>query len=286
MGVPGERERIGYRAPLAVRCFDAAGAPFARDGLSAVAWPENDPATTVRATLSPVSDLLGFGSVPGRRAYQRARSTDGEPLNWPAPAAPEPFVVRVTDRARRYLPTTVLAEVPVATPVAVPLYPAPGRQAPTGWAVVRGELHGAPDGAPLGWGVVEVSTDAGLHSTVSDADGRFQLCLPYPEALPELPGASATGVAPGSADPVSGSADPAPVGLAALTWPVTVAVRCRPGALRRPPDSAAQDPPYLDSILGQPPALIDRGGDGPQPTVTETLTFGTALVLPLTVVPS
>ncbi|GGM96311.1 hypothetical protein [Streptomyces fuscichromogenes] len=280
MGVPGERERIGYRAPLAVRCFDAAGAPFARDGLSAVAWPENDPATTVRATPSPFSDLLGFGSVPGRRAHQRARSTDGEPLNWPAPAAPEPFVVRVTDRARRYLPTTVLAEVPAGTPVAVPLYPAPGRQAPTGWAVVRGELHGDPDGGPLGWGVVEVSTDAGRHATVSDADGRFLLCLPYPEALPELPGGSAADPAPGSTDPA-----PGPAGLAALTWQVTVAVRCQPGALRRPVDSAAQDPPYLDSILGQAPARIDLGG-GPQPTVTETLTFGTALVLPLTVVPS
>ncbi|MGW4913948.1 hypothetical protein [Streptomyces sp. NPDC004270] len=273
MGVPGERERIGYRAPLAVRCFDPAGAAFARDGLSAVAWPENDPATTVRATPSPFSDLLGFGSLPGRRAYQRARSTGGEPLNWPVPAAPEPFVVRVTDRARRYLPTTLLAEVPVGAPVAVPLYPAPGRQAPSGWAVVRGELHGAPDGAPLGWGVVEVTTDAGRYTTVSDADGRFLLCLPYPEALPELPGAPGAGPAPASA------------GLASLTWPVTVEVRCRPGALRRPVDSAPQDPPYLDSVLGQTPAPIDLGG-GPQPAVTETLTFGTALVLPLTVVPS
>ncbi|MEU9154679.1 hypothetical protein AB0D59_30005 [Streptomyces sp. NPDC048417] len=273
MGVPGERERIGYRAPLAVRCFDAAGAAFARDGLSAVAWPESDPATTVRATPSPFSDLLGFGSLPGRRAHQRARSTDGEQLNWPVPVAPEPFAVRVTDRARRYLPTTLLAEVPVGRPVAVPLYPAPGRQGPSGWAVVRGELHGAPDGGPLGWGVVEVTTDAGRYTTVSDADGRFLLCLPYPEALPELPGVS--------------EADPAPGlgGLASLTWPVTVATRCQPGALRRPVGSAPQDPPYLDSILGQAPAPIDLGG-GPQPAVTETLTFGTPLVLPLTVVPS
>ncbi|MEU6198267.1 hypothetical protein [Streptomyces sp. NPDC047061] len=273
MGVPKERERIGYRAPLAVRCLDAAGAAFARDGLSAVAWPESDPATTVRATPSPFSDLLGFGTLPGRRADRRARSTDGEPLDWPVPAAPEPFVVRVTDRARRYLPTTLLAQVPAGTPVAVPLYPAPGRQAPSGWAVVRGELHGAPDGAPLGWGVVEVSTDAGRHTTVTDADGRFLLCLPYPEALPELP------EQPGAA------AGPAPAGLASLTWPVTVAVRCQPGALRRPVEPAPQDPPYLDSILGQAPARIDPGG-GPQPTVTETLAFGTALVLPLTVVPS
>jgi hypothetical protein len=275
MGTLGERERIGYRAPLALRCFDAAGAASAVGGLSAVAWRESDPATTFRAVPSPVSSLLGFGSLPGQRAYQRAYSTDGQPLSWPVPAAPERFAVRVTDRARRYLPVTILAEVPVSTPVDVPLYSAPGRPAPSGWAVVRGELHDAADRGPIAWGVVEVSTDAGQYTTVSDDSGRFLLYLPYPEALPALldsPSAPAQASGPGS-------------GLGAVTWPLTIGVRSEPGALRGPAASTVPEPPYLDSILGQAPARIDPGG-GPQPTVTETLAFGAALVLPITVVPA
>lgn len=273
MGTLGERERIGYRAPLALRCFDAVsavGVACGAGGLSAVAWRESDPATTFAAVPSPVSSLLGFGGLPGQRAYQRAYSTDGRPLSWPAPAAPEPFVVRVTDRGRRYLPVTILAEVPVSTPVDVPLYSAPGRPAPSGWAVVRGELHDAADRAPIAWGVVEVSTDAGQYSTVSDESGRFLLYLPYPEALPALLDSPSAG---------SGS------GLGAVTWPLTIGVRSEPGALRRPAASTVPEPPYQDSILGQAPARIDPGG-GPQPTVTETLAFGAALVLPITVVPA
>jgi hypothetical protein len=55
--------------------------------------------------------------------------------------------------------------------------------------------------------------------------------------------------------------------------------------LRRPAASTVPEPPYQDSILGQAPARIDQGG-GPQPTVTATLAFGAALVLPITVVPA
>jgi hypothetical protein len=262
-----ERERTGYRAPLALRCFDPVGSVAVGGGLSAVAWREGDPAVTYRAVPSPVSSLLGFGSLPGQRAYQRTRSTDGRPLSWPAPAGSEPFVVRVTDRYRRFLPTTLLAGVPVGAPVDVPLYSAPGRPAPSGWATVRGELHSAVDRSPVAWGVVEVSTDAAQYVTVSDDSGRFLLHLPYPEALPALAG------------PASAAS-----GLGAVTWPLTIGVRCEPGALRGQAAPAAPEPPYLDSILGQAPAGIDSGG-GPQPTVAVTLVFGAALVLPVTVVP-
>jgi hypothetical protein len=268
-----ERERTGYRAPLALRCSDPVGEVAAGGGLSAVAWRESDPAVTYRAVPSPVSSLLGFGSLPGQRAYQRTRSTDGRPLSWPAPAGSEPFVVRVTDRYRRYLPTTLLAGVPVSAPVDVPLYSAPGRPAPSGWATVRGELHSAADRSALAWGVVEVSTDAVRYITVSDDSGRFLLHLPYPEALPALAGSP------------SAASGPAASGLGAVTWPLTIGVRCEPGALRRPAAPAAPEPPYLDSILAQAPAGIDPGG-GPQPTVTATLAFGAALVLPITVVPA
>jgi len=266
MGGPGESERTGYRAALAVRCVDAAGAVLGGGGLSAVAWRRNDPATTFRAVPSPVSSLLGFGSLPGQRAYQRAGSTGGRPLDWPVPAGTEPYVVRVTDRYRRYLPVTVEVAVPVDAPVEIPLYSAPVRPTPSGWATVRGELHRAGDGGPVAWGVVEVSAEAARYTAVSDDNGRFLLHLPYPEALPALPDAAAT---------------PGP-GPTAISWPVTIRVRCGAGVLRGP---AAPDPPYLDSILGQPPAGIDSGG-GPQQSVTETLVFGAALVLPLTVVPA
>ncbi|WP_405868109.1 hypothetical protein OG407_49680 [Streptomyces sp. NBC_01515] len=265
MGVLGERERIAYRAPLALRCADAVSGAAVGDGLSAVAWRGSDPATTYPAVPSPVSSLLGFGGLPGQRPYERAYSTGGDPLNWPDPAAPEPFTVRVTDHARRYLPVTLLAQVPVSAPVEVPLYSAPGRPAPSGWAVVRGELRAA-DQSAVAWAVVEVAADTVPYTTVSDADGRFLLHLPYPEALPALPGASSAGA-----------------GLGAVTWPLTIGVRSEPATLRTPAAPAAPGPPYLDSILGQAAGGIDPGG-GAIPTVTETLVFGAPVTLLLTVV--
>lgn len=262
----GELERTGYRAPLALRCADQVGGGTVADGLGALARREGDTAPPVTATRSPVSGLLGFGSLPGQRAAEWTRSTGGAPLTWPAPGAGTPFVVQVTDRDRRFLPTTLRVEVPVTAPAEVPLFSAAARPAPSGWATVRGEVRVDGTGAPAAWSVVQVATDGTQYRTVADDAGRYLLYLPYPEALPPLSGGDSTG-------------------LAAVTWPLTVGVGHQPGALTAPRDAAPADPPFLDSILGQASSAIAVDG-ATQPTITAILAFGATLVLPIAVVPA
>ena len=262
----GELERTGYRAPLVLRCVDQVGGGTVGDGLRALARRDGDTASPVAAARSPLSGLLGFGSLPGQRAAMWTRSTGGTPLRWPAPGAGTPFVVRIADRDRRFLPTTLRVEVPVAAPVEVPLFSAAARPAPSGWATVRGEVRVSGTGAPAAWSVLQVATDDTQYRTVADDAGRYLLYLPYPEALPPLSGGDGTG-------------------LAAVTWPLTVGVSYQPGELTAPGDAAPADPPFLASILGQAPAAIAADG-GTQPTITAILAFGATLVLPIAVVPA
>jgi hypothetical protein len=258
-----ELERIAYRASLALRCHDAVSGQVVGDELTATAWRRADPTQAWIGRRSPVSSLLGFGSLPGR---QRVRAPAGQPITWP-PASPDPYVVRIIDLGRRYLPTIVTASVPSPTVVDVPLHSAPARSRPSGWATVRGELQDATTGAGLAWGVIQVDTGVDVYHTLSDGRARFLLYLPYPEALPPLLGSPPLGP-----------------GLGAVTWPLTISVRCQPSALRWPPGAASGDPPELASVTGQAAAQIDEGG--PRASVVRTLTFGTPLTALLHVVPA
>jgi hypothetical protein len=259
-------ERVAYRAPLAVRAVDGVTNVDVTDGLAATAWKLGEPATPHVAQRSQVSGILGFGRLPVPWSTTHAVVPAGSPATWPA-TTPASYLVRVEDMLGRYLAVLVRASVPVSAPVVVPLSSAPPRPAPGGFGTVRGEVHAKSDGRPLAWSLVRVDTGAAVVQTVADRLGRFTLHLPYPEALPPLTGS-----------PPSGP------GLSAVVWPVTVTLRCQPGALvftgARP-----ADPPELGSITGQAAAqLFDGGGD--HPSIAATLTFGTPLVLALTAVPA
>jgi hypothetical protein len=269
-----ELERIGYRAALSVRCVDAVRGTVIADDIVATAWPAADPATRLVASRSPVSGLLGFGRLPGSRDLQLARSPGGRPLEWPPDPAPEPYVVKVVDPRGRYLPVVRLVPVPVPAPVDIPLHSGPARGGQSGWALVRGEVHDATSRAALGWSVVTVTAGPDSYPVVSDGLGRFLLVVPYPEALPPLAGS-----------PPSGP------GLSAMTWDMTIAVACEPGALTAAPGTewdpihGGSDPPGLDSILGQA-AAPQRVGGQLTATSTATLAFGAPSVLTLSVEPS
>ena len=265
-----ELERVGYRAPLALRCVDGVSGVEVNDALLATAWRRADPATTRTASRSPLSGLLGFGSLPGLWAAERTRSGPGQPLTRPAPTT-TPFCARIVDTARRYLATVVAVDVPVSGPLVVPLSSAPGRPMPSGWAAVRGEVHRAAasgSNGPLPWSVVRVDTGAAQYSTVADSMGRFLLYLPYPEALPPLTGSIPHGG-----------------GIGTVSWPLAISVRCQPGALQQAPGAGPQDPPELGSIDTQAVAQIDDGS-GPRPSVDQTLVFGTLLMVRLDVIPA
>ena len=269
-----ELERIGYRAALSVRCLDAVRETVVADDVVATAWPADDPSARLVASRSRVSGLLGFGVLPGFRELQFARSTGGQPLEWPPDPPAKPYVIRVVDLRGRYLPVVLAVSAPVLEPVDIELHSGPARGGQSGWALIRGEVHHSTTRAPLGWSVVTVTAGGPDYPVVSDDLGRFLLVIPYPEALPPLAGSP-----------------PAGPGLSAMTWDLTVAVACEPSTLTAAPGTdwdpirGGTDPPELGSILGQAAARQEVGG-GLAATSTAILTFGTPTVLTLSVQPS
>ncbi len=259
-------ETIVYRAPLGLQFTDAATGTPGADGLVVTAWPAGDPGSARRAAESPVSATLGFGRLPGLARYEEARTEDPATFSWP-PDTGLPFEVRVTDPLGRYLPELLTLTVPQPALVTPALYSAPARPAPSGFATVSGEVHAAATGAPAAWAVIQVDADSASYTTLADQLGRYLVYLPYPEALP----------------PLAGSPPIAPPGP--LTWPLTLSVGYQPSAQDRLADAMAADPPELGSLLGQAPAAISAG-DATQPSLPATLTFGTALLVMLEVVPA
>jgi hypothetical protein len=255
-------EAIFYRAPLGLQFADSAtGVPVA-DGLVVTAWPAGDPGSARQAAQSPLSAILGFARLPGLARYEEARTGDPATFSWPAAGPGAAFEVRVTDPVGRYLPELLAVTVPAATLVTPALYSAPARPAPAGFATISGEVHSAATGSPAAWAVVQVDADSASYTTLADQNGRYLVYLPYPEALP----------------PLGGSPGP-------LTWPLTISVGYQPTAQHLLADATTADPPELGSLLGQAPATISAGG-ATQPSLAATLTFGTALLVMLEVLPA
>jgi len=261
------QETIAYRAPLGLRLIDSATGAPAADGLTATAWPAGDPGSARQAAQSPVSPILGFWRLPGLARYAEARTGDPGTFSWPAPGPGLPYEVRITDPLGRYLPELLAVNVPQPALVTQVLYSAPTRPAPSGFAIVSGEVHVTATADPAAWAAITVDTGAASYTTLADQLGRYLVHLPYPEALPPLGGS-----------PPSGPPGP-------LTWPLTISVGYQPSAQNRLADATAADPPELGSLLGQAPAAISAGG-GTEPGLAATLTFGTALLVMLEVVPA
>lgn len=272
-----ELERTGYRAALSVVCRDAVRGTVVADGLEVTAWRAAAPAARLTATRSPVSGIQGFGLLPAARPglprTQLAVSRHGAPLVFPAPAQPDPWVVSVVDRLRRYLPVIALVDVPVAAPSSIALHAAVTGPVSTGWALVRGDVRHVADRSPIAWPVVTVVADQTSYDAIADGLGQFLLVVPYPEALPPLHGSPPLGP-----------------GLSAMTWPLTITVRSSPAVQAAAPgsgwgDPASVDPPELGSILAQQPALQQVGGVLRGDRV-ETLLFGAPSRLSLSVQPN
>jgi hypothetical protein len=259
-------ETLGYRAPLALHCVDAATGADVGDGLVATTWPRDDPTTARTARRSLVSALLGFGMLPGLGGQELALAAGATLPGWPA-VTPKPFVVTVTDTLGRYLPEAMTADVPVSAPLEITLYSAPARPQPPGWATVYGEVHVGP-GAAAAWALVTVSDGTTSHQAVSDEAGRFLVYLPYPEALPALAGSP-----------------PAGGGIGLVSWPVMVTVKYEPAVLTWPANPAPAGPPDILSIRAQHDAQIVTASP-PQSSYQGTLAFGTPLLLLLDVIPA
>jgi hypothetical protein len=260
-------ETTSYRAPLALHGIDAISGADVGDGLVAIAWPQGDPTSARTAMCSPVSTLLGFGTLPGLHSQELAVLATNA-----VPSGPVlgllPFVVTVTDTLGRFLPEAMVVKAPVAAPVDVTLYSAPARPRPPGWATVYGEVHVNLAGTPAAWALLEITdgTAAYRYQTVSDQAGRFLFYLPYPDALPSL----------ANSPPVGG-------GIGQVTWTLAVTVNYEPGVLSWPASPAPAGPPDISSIRKQHQAGIATSG-GTQPSSGGTLSFGTPLLLLMDVV--
>jgi len=259
-------ERQAYRTPLAVLCQDGVTQATVVDGLVVTAWRRSDPSQRFTARRSPISGIYSFGSLPRQWANTHVRVAPGQPVIWP-PASPEAWCLLVEDTLGRYLPTAIAANVPISAPVRVPLSSAPTRLAGDATAVVRGEIHHDGTSDPLGWALIRIDTGAAVYQTVADGSGRFRIQAPYPEALPVLTGS-----------PPSGP------GLSSVMWPLTITALSQPSVLVRSPGLQPTDPPELTSITGQAATQLIEGA--PHAALTETLQFGTDLVLLLSAVPA
>lgn len=261
-------ETIGYRAPLALRCVDPATGAGVAGGLQATAWRPADRSNLRTARPSAVSALLSFATLPGLRAQEYAAAAGDGPVTFPA-GPPVTFIVAVADTTGAYLPQVFEITAPQAAPVAVPLYSAPARGRPAGYATVYGDVQIAAAATPAAWALVEVDQGGGAVATaLCDQRGCFVLYLPYPEALPALSG-----------NPPHGA------GITAVTWPLTVSIRYEPAELAWPADPGPAGPPDQASIEAQSAAQLADGG-GQHASITATLTYGMPLLLRLSAVPS
>jgi hypothetical protein len=251
-------ERPLTRTLLGMRFRDAVTGAQVRDGLGATARPlaGGRPSVAFRTR----SDIYAFARLDGLGPVERGEV----PLDFdgsPGPAQ-QRFVVTVDDRLGRYLPLTLLVDLPLrypglyleddpAPPGGVPmdgvrLYRAPAFQ-PEPWiAAVRGELFDIDRQVPAAHARLRVRLDDGpARDGFADDAGRFLVMAPLPPALADL-GASPAVI---------------PEAVSERRWSLSLAVDWDPGAWETPPGASVPD---QLSLLQQAPAsiLTDTAGPG------------------------
>jgi hypothetical protein len=264
-------ERLTRTALLGVRFWDRVGGRPVADGLELL-----ETTSETLATCGP-HGVFAFHDLPGM--HESAYGT-GDDAFWSSPPNRGPFRFRLRDRARRFLPFTFDADLPVqglfmedcgigSSPPdvvgAVPLFSSPSRVAPGSLARVSADLWNIVDDEPAAWAVLEITTgDGSLHRGVADEQGRVIVLFAYPEPPPH---------------PISPPPSPGSRALARQTWPLTLEVRYARSATSPSPGVPDGEPPDLCAVLTQPNATLLASASpaislGPQP-----LAFGRELAL-------
>ena len=238
-----ERDLITYRAPLAFHFTDAVTNSPVSNGLLVTAWSflgSGSPPVhqLVTAEKSPLSGLYGFHQLPRLERYQIGDDVAPESLQ---------YVVQIVDQLNRFLPQTVLVNLPLMDPVPqeVKLFAAPTRSTPPGFGTIRGDLRrtSLPSGplsevnviARAAWAKVMLTIDGFETQTFADADGHFVGMVPFPSI--------STGTL-----------------LSEAEWPVTVQVAHDPTSISadldllaaaRPGLDRDQTPPFQSTVEGQ-----------------------------------
>lgn len=272
-------ERDRTFTPLGIRFWDAALDVPVAETLAVHAWPAGTAHAPVRAVRSP-GGVYAFHALPGQRAAERPADDEAHPET---AGVPREYAIAVDDASGRYQPAAFSVTLPLgyrgeflsaaATSPPQPggrayLFPAATRPVPPGLAAIRADLVDADTGAPAAWAVLVATVEGVTRTAVADENGRALVLVPFPTPERLL------------------QASP-PVGPQTAAWPVTLAVRWEPAALRFPfpardglnPAWAAR--PSLKSILDEQRAALVWTDEGQAPAAewTETLVHGQELVL-------
>lgn len=275
-----ELERDRTFTPLGIRFWDAALDLPVADTLAVYAWPAGTGHTPVRAVRSP-GGVYAFHALPGQRAAEKPADDEEHPETL---GTPREYAIAVDDATGRYQPAAFSVTLPLgyrgeflsASDTASPprpggrayLFSAPTRQVPPGLAAIRADLVDADTQEPAAWAVLTTTVGGVTRTAVADERGRALVLVPFP--TPER-------LRQGSP----------PAGAVTATWPVSLAVRWEPAALRFPfparegihPAWAAR--PSLKSILDEQRAALVWTDEGQAPAAewTDTLVHGQELVL-------
>ncbi len=181
--------------PFGLRLWDWATDRPAVDGLTVEARPRaGGPSTTAVVTRS---GTFALSRLPGLAAQERP-SPDGDPF-----ASTRPFTVRVVDTAGRFNPTGFTVDLPRAgrypapgdlAPIngtstefpGHPLFSAPTRPIPPGFAAVRAELRLEPDDdaeplIPAAFAVLRVDVGPNTWFGAANGAGTCLVVFPFPD---------------------------------------------------------------------------------------------------------
>lgn len=276
--IANQAERVRVVAPLGLRFWDPAFNQQVTDGLDVVALGEQGGEPRLAAYRTH-SGIYAFRGLPGLHSAEY-------PQDEALPASPplcRRFLIEITDRLGRFLPTRFRVTAPFSgvfptglstgspaqgTP-GLFLFSAPTRIVPPGMAVIRAQLaeapaHGPP--RPAAHAVLEIYRAGSLLQLgIADPQGSVAVCLPYPTFVDSsLSGA--------------GSSSP-PARPVRQSWELSVRVRFEPRVLPRSPGAI----PELRGILRQAPALFLLSShetlDPPTLELAAELVFGQELVL-------
>lgn len=274
-----ELERDRTFTPLGIRFWDAALDVPVADTLTVHAWPSGTGHPPVRAVRSP-GGVYAFHGLPGQRAAERPADGEDRPES---AGTPREYAIAVDDASGRYQPAAFSVTLPLGyrgeflsgSDGSPPrpagrayLFPAPTRAVPPGLAAIRADFADADTGAPAAWAVLTATVLGVTRTAVADAQGRALVLVPWP-----TPERLRQGSPP--AEPVAAS------------WPVSLAVRWEPAALRFPfPDREGMNPawaarPSLKSILDEQRAALVWTDEDQSPAAewADTLVHGQERVL-------
>jgi hypothetical protein len=257
-------ERITVFTPLGIRFWDPVRDMQVRDGLMVTARPviaTSPPVImanlSVTTAIRTASGVYAFHGLPGLHDIEYPVKDSGSVAS---PPTKRPFIIKVEDKQRRFLPAVFSVELPLdykgfflngvtsltgsSPPVASPpisrppgfyLFSAPTRPVVSGLAAVRGRLVKAskPE-CPAAHAVLEVQFKDKKWYGVSDKRGCVAVLFPYP--------------VPNSA---LGSNQKS---LHEQQWKLTIRVRYNPDALIFPLGLGTT--PDLCSIFKQSPGVI------------------------------